>query len=108
MSFPIFNELVRQAARGDILYNDDTTMKVLSLMEENQDKTVNERTGIFTTGIISQIGDDRKIALFYTGRNHAGENIARLYGIRDKDCPPPIQMCDALSCNFSDEFKRIL
>ncbi len=106
--YPVFNELVRQAARGDILYNDDTTMKVLSLMKENQDKTVNERTGIFTTGIISQIGDDRKIALFYTGRNHAGENIARLYGIRDKDCPPPIQMCDALSRNFSDEFKRIL
>ncbi|WP_321493817.1 transposase [uncultured Desulfobacter sp.] len=77
-------------------------------MKENQDKTVNERTGIFTTGIISQIGDDRKIALFYTGRNHAGENIARLYGIRDKDCLQPIQMCDALSRNFSDEFKRIL
>jgi len=106
--YPVFNELVRQAAQGDILYNDDTTMKILSLMKENQDKTADERTGIFTTGIISQIGDDREIALFYTGRNHAGENIARLYGIRDKDYPPPIQMCDALSRNFSDEFKRIL
>ena len=106
--YPVFNELVFQAAQGDILHNDDTTMKILSLMKENQDKTSDERTGMFTTGIISQIGDDRKTALFYTGRNHAGENIARLYGMRDKDCPTPVQMCDALSRNFSDEFKRIL
>ncbi len=40
-----------------------------------------ERTWIFATGIISQIGDNRETALFYTGRNHAGKNIARLYGI---------------------------
>lgn len=50
--------------------------KILSLMKENQDKTTDESTGIFTTGIISQLGDDREIALVYISRKHAGENIA--------------------------------
>lgn len=106
--YPVFNELARQAAQGDILHNDDTTMRILSLIEENKNKTADERTGIFTTGIISRIGDHHKIALFYTGRNHAGENIAKLYEMRDKGRLPPVQMCDALSRNTTEAFKGIL
>jgi len=104
---PVFNELKQQAAQGDILHNDDTTMKILELMEENKAKNSKERTGIFTTGILS-ILDNKKIALFYTGRNHAGENIASLYKIRDTKKDPPIQMCDALSRNASSEFETIM
>ena len=33
-----------------------------------------ERTGTFTTGIVSVLGG-RKIALFFTGHQHAGENL---------------------------------
>lgn len=106
--YPVYNEFVRQAAQGDIFHNDDTTMKILSLMKENQDKTGKDRTGIFTTGIISLIGENRKIALFFTGRNHAGENIGRLYEMRDNGRHPPIQMCDALSRNIPNEFEGIL
>ncbi len=106
--YPIFSEFVRQAAQGEVLHNDDTTMKILSLIKENKEKSNNERTGIFTTGIISLIGGGRRIALFFTGRNHAGENIARLYEKRNKGRLPPIQMCDALSRNTTDEFKVIL
>jgi len=106
--YPVFCELIRQAAQGHIFHNDDTTMKVLSLMQENKDRTAGQRTGIFTTGIISRIDDDKKIALFYTGRNHAGENIIDLYKKRDAHRLPPIQMCDALSRNTTDEFKGIL
>jgi len=106
--YPVFRELICQAAQGHIFYNDDTTMKILSLMQENKDRTSEERTGIFTTGIISRIGNDRQIALFYTGRNHAGENIIDLYKKRDAHRLPPIQMCDALSRNTTDEFKGIL
>ena len=58
-------------------------------------------------GIISKI-DDRQIALFYTGRNHAGENLIDLYKKRQTHRLPPIQMCDALSRNTTDEFKSIL
>ena len=106
--YPAFDELVRQAAQGHLFYNDDTTMKILSLIKENRGRTTKQRTGIFTTGIISRIGDDKKIALFYTGRNHAGENIIDLYKKRDDHRLPPVQMCDALSRNTTDEFKGIL
>ena len=30
---PVFEELLRQAAQGDVLYNDDTTIKILALMD---------------------------------------------------------------------------
>jgi len=66
---PVYQEFIRQSAQGDIIHNDDTTMKVLSLMKENK-KNNPERKGIFTTGILSNT-DGHKIALFFTGRQHA-------------------------------------
>ena len=54
------------------MHNDDTSMRILRLLREPGDK----RTGIFTSGIISIVGAWR-IALFFTGSKHAGENIAR-------------------------------
>ena len=105
---PVFPELIYQAAQGRLFHVDDSPMKVLSLMQENKDRTKGERTGIFTTGVISRIDDDKQVALFYTGRNHAGENIIDLYQKRDPGRMPPVQMCDALSRNTTDEFKGIL
>ena len=35
---PVFAELVRQAAQGDVLHNDDTGVKILELMGERPDK----------------------------------------------------------------------
>ncbi|MCP4925462.1 MAG: transposase, partial [Gammaproteobacteria bacterium] len=75
--YPVYPELIRQAAQGDVIHNDDTTMKILALMQENDQQDQSERKGIFTTGIVSTI-NDQKIALFYTGRKHAGENLADL------------------------------
>jgi hypothetical protein len=103
---PAFRELIRQAAQGEVIHNDDTTMKILSLMKEN-DKNEPERKGMFTTGILSVL-DGRKIALFFTGRKHAGENMADLLKQRKSDLNPPIQMCDALSRNLSKDFETIL
>ena len=105
--YPLYPELIRQAAQGDVIYNDDTTMKILALMQNNDEQDQSERKGIFTTGIVSTL-NDQKIALFYTGRKHAGENMADLLQQRQSDRGPPIQMCDALSRNTSEAFKRIL
>ena len=91
---PILEELIRQAAQGNVLHNDDTSMRILRLQREPGDK----RTGIFTSGIISIVGAWR-IALFFTGSKHAGENIAEVLTQRAHELPPPIQMCDALSRN---------
>lgn len=100
--YPAFEELKRQAAQGDVLHNDDTTIKILELMKDNDDpETQTSRKGMFTTGIVS-VKDDLKMALFFTGRKHAGENMAEVLEKRDSDRPPPIQMCDALSRNFSE------
>lgn len=105
--YPVYMEFNCQAAQGDVVYNDDTTMKILELMKENENRDPSQRKGIFTTGILST-AQDRKIALFYTGRKHAGENMADLLMQRQTHLTPPIQMCDALSRNTPDTFKVIL
>jgi transposase len=99
----IYDELIRHAAQGRVIHNDDTPMKILTMLGENSDG----RSGIFTTGMVS-IVDNKKIVLFCTGRNHAGENMADLLRRRDPHTAPPIQMCDALSRNTSKEFTTIL
>ena len=91
---PARNELIRQAAQGKVLHNDDTSMRVLKLKRAEED----QRTGVFTSGIVST-GEVWKIALFFTGRQHAGENIADVMKQRARELPAPIQMCDALSRN---------
>ena len=106
----IFEEVIRQAADGDVLYNDDTSMKILSLMNVPPgpgDGVAPERTGIFTSGIVST-KQGRRIALFFTGRKHAGENLSDVLAQRASELAPPIQMCDALSRNPPKEFETIL
>ncbi|MCP3679833.1 MAG: IS66 family transposase, partial [Gammaproteobacteria bacterium] len=107
--YPAFEQMKKEAAQGNVIYNDDTTMKILSLMKDNEDKhdKENKRTGTFTTGILSTI-EDRKIGLFFTGQQHAGENMTDLLQMRRSDLSPPIQMCDALSRNLPEGFKTIL
>jgi len=93
---PALEELQRQAAQGEVVHNDDTSMRVLSL---DRDADISpERTGVFTSGLV-WIYQERRIALFFTGCKHAGENLAEVLKQRSPDLPPPIQMCDALSRN---------
>jgi len=86
--------LIRQAAQGEVLHNDDTSMRILRLAREPSDK----RTGVFTSGIVAT-QQGQKIALYFTGRQHAGENLADVLKQRATDLRLPIQMCDALSRN---------
>jgi hypothetical protein len=96
-------ELIRQAAQGEVLHNDDTSMPVLALrrdagMDHDQGDPA-ERTGVFTSGIVST-AQKQTIALFFTGRQHAGENLADVLQRRAAELAPPMQMCDALSRNL--------
>jgi transposase len=91
---PARDELIRQAAQGTVVHNDDTSMRVLMLKRDPRD----ERTGVFTSGIVS-VDQGWKIALYFTGGRHAGENIAEVLKQRSAELPSPIQMCDALSRN---------
>jgi len=93
---PALDELTRQAAQGELVHNDDTSMRVLSL---DRTDVSPERTGVFTSGLIC-VFQQRRIALFFTGAKHAGENLADVLQQRSRELPPPIQMCDALSRNM--------
>lgn len=108
---PAMDELIRQAAQGKVLHNDDTSMKVLGLMKEvaaeRDSSDPPERTGVFTSGIVSTT-DGQKIALFFTGRKHAGENLFTVLACRAAELGPPIQMCDALSRNLPKPLQVIL
>jgi hypothetical protein len=109
---PAFKELVRQAAQGEVLHNDDTTAKILGLTAEQReaaaaDSETENRTGVFTTSIISRCGKEA-IALFFTGGKHAGENLADVLARRAEELSLPIQMCDGLSANTAGGFESIL
>src|SRR6266446_574782 len=60
---PAFAELIRQAAQGEVLHNDDTTVKILELMGDRARQEAlagaatdasdsDERSGLFTSGVV--------------------------------------------------------
>lgn len=102
---PAHEELERRAAHGYLIHNDDTSIRILELVGKRRDRLLEageladpERTGLFTTAIVS-VTDDGPIALFFSGRKHGGENFGKLLEARDKTLPPPIHMCDGLDRN---------
>jgi transposase len=118
---PAFEELVHQAAQGEVLYNDDTTVKILEMMgkrakqqalvedtaDDSAEKETSDRSGLYTSGIVST-KEGRKITLFLSGRKHAGENLADVLARRSKTLGAPIQMCDPLSRNMPAELETIV
>jgi len=113
----VFYALLQLGAQGRIIHHDDTGMKILAVMqqiasEKEQKKEEDKgkgriRTGIFTTNIIVH-WKAQKIALFFTGRKHAGENLADLLARRDPGRSPPIQMSDAKSGNIPDGVRSVV
>jgi len=108
----VYEHFILQAAHGKVLYNDDTRMRVLELMDEkSRGQALREddpqRRGIFTTGIVS-VAEGHSLALFFTGPRHAGENLREVLLRRAKGLPPPTQMCDALDRNVPKDLEVIL
>lgn len=97
---PAHAELVRQAAQGHLFHIDDTRMRILNKATLAPDK--DDRKAIQTTGILAHIGS-RRIALFITGMNHAGENLEAVLKHRAEGLSQPIQMADALAANMAGE-----
>jgi hypothetical protein len=118
---PVLGALITLAAQGTLIHTDDTTMRVQNLAKEvatasqgspglpgpDAGPEAKERTGVFTTGLLSEV-EGHRIALFFTGHDHAGENLDQVLARRAAECAPPIHMCDALSRNPSKEFQTIL
>jgi hypothetical protein len=113
---PVYRELISEAAQGKLVHNDDTVGRVLALMPKRSDQDAatgaeqdpDERTGVFTTGIVAINQQGNQIALFFTGRRHAGENLALVLANRAAELKAPLQMCDGLSRNLPKKLKTIL
>jgi hypothetical protein len=109
-----YEELIRQAGQGEVVYNDDTTVKILELMGQRFQKSPPpddphdpDRTGLFTSGVVATRAG-RRIALFFSGRRHAGENLTNVLKHRAAELDAPIQMCDGLARNLPKELETIL
>jgi transposase len=116
MLLPAHDRLIEEAAQGQVLHNDDTSMKILELCGRQQpdeqesseeDQDCESRSGVFTSAIVAR-GGGHRIALFFTGRKHAGENLTEVLARRAAELSAPIQMCDALSRNVPAELKTVL
>jgi PAS domain-containing protein len=110
---PVHDELARRAGAGQVLHNDDTHAAILELMGKRRAQLLAagelpdpERTGLFTTGVVAQT-EAGPIALSFTGRKHAGENLASLLSGRDA-LGPPVQMCDGLARNLPGNHAVVL
>jgi hypothetical protein len=126
---PIYEEMKKEAAQGKVFQIDDTPVRILELVKENKErkqekedaekkvkekkgkrkkKKKEERVGIQTSGVVVELHSGAKVALYFNGRQHAGENIEDIYQLRDPGLPPPMQMSDALACNFCGGRERIV
>lgn len=100
---PVYEVLLTMAAQGWLFYQDDTGVKIMELIRQNRDLDPSkDRTGMHTTALVVQHridGVERKIVLYFPSRQHAGENLDQVLGLRSAELPPPLQMSDASSSN---------
>lgn len=108
---PVHAELLRLAAQGSVVHNDDTFVRILQFMGKRRAELLRqgklehqERTGLFTTAIVA-VNEQRPIAAFFSGRKHAGENLTMLFAQREAERSPPLLMSDALERNLPKHVK---
>ena len=107
-AYVVFEQMEQVAAQGELIFHDDTAVRIVSLMQENIAllsaaqiqgvSTPNERTGMHTTALVVQVGEHTAI-LYYSSRCHAGENLQGLLDKREAGRAKPLAMSDALASN---------
>lgn len=95
----VYLQIERLAAQGEVIYTDDTAVRILSCLKEDQEEKGRKTS---TSGIVVKVGS-RRLALYMSGRSHAGENLAQLIKKRSSGLEKPFQMSDALAANTSVE-----
>jgi hypothetical protein len=107
---PIFEQMIAQAANSPLIHQDDTTMRILDLRRPGSATATQmdpQRKGTFTSNLLAFV-ESHPVALYFTGWQHAGENLGQVLRQRSAHLEPPIQMCDALSRNRSLDFETLL
>jgi rubredoxin len=116
-AYKVFAQMEREAAQGELIFHDDTAVRILALIQENRDlvaaahaqglSTPNERTGMHTTALVVQVGEHTAI-LYYSSRCHAGENLQGLLDKREAGRDKPLAMSDALASNAVADESRLI
>jgi hypothetical protein len=107
-AYVVFAQMEQVAAQGELVFQDDTAVRILSFMKENLEILAaaqaqglaqpKERTGMHTTALVVKVGAHTAI-LYYSSRRHAGENLQGLLEQREAGLGRPLVMSDALSSN---------
>jgi transposase len=105
-ALPVYLALKQEAANGEVIHTDDTPVKILSCLKEDREEE-GERRATNTSGIVVKTTAGHMIALYASGRRHAGENLDQLLEGRAEELGPPIQMADALAANWKGKRPRI-
>jgi hypothetical protein len=96
-AYPIYEQLKTRGAQQPLVYQDDTGARLLSLIKENRADPPPERKGMYTT--VLQFEGVNSICLYFTGRQHAGENLDAILALRDPALAPIQWMSDGLAAN---------
>jgi transposase len=100
---PIYYELMRGAANARNFLIDDTHNRILEQEPEvrakRNGKGTQTRTGVYTSGLIALLPNNREIVLFETSLGHAGEHLDKILSKRDPGLEKPIIMSDGLNSN---------
>ena len=100
------------AAQAPLLHSDDTTAKILAISTERARLKAAGQTpealAVNTSGIVAVVSHKHKVALSFTGHQHAGKNLADVLAQRARSLAAPIQMSDALACNFAGPLGTIV
>jgi transposase len=110
-------QMEREAAQGELILQDDTAGRILSLMRANRDlvaqaqaqglSSPQERPGRHTTALAVQVGEPTAI-LYYSSGRHAGENLQGLLDKRQAGLATPLGMSDALVSNEVADESRLI
>jgi transposase len=116
-AYVVFEQMEQVAAQGELIFHDDTAVRIVALMQENRDRlaaaqaqgvsTPTERTGMHTTALVVKVGEHTAI-LYYSSRRHAGENLQGLLAKRVAGLEKPLAMSDALSSNAVAEDAAVI
>ena len=96
-SYPVYEYLKKLGANQPLVYQDDTGARILSMIRENRSDSPPPRTGMYTT--VLQFEGEQAICLYFTGRQHAGENLDDILAYRDPALAPIQWMSDGLAAN---------
>ncbi len=91
---PLYLELRRLAAHAELLFIDDTWNLVDCKKQ-------------YTTGVVARVAS-HWVTLYLTGEKAAGKKVLELLEQRPAHLPAPLQMSDALACNYPDVVRVVV